>query len=304
MLHRFERIQRLFEEDDGELVNVRKTTSIADIVKEIHQALHEGRPEEYRIAEDPRLVAQEIFLFENSGSDDLEDVVDSQFRLARISLKGEHNNGTVYGEYLESKRPEILELAGDAQVTVTGFYEMASHVAQLVGATAMRSYVAAFLLITPLMVFFIGSLRTGLVSMAPNLMPIIMVMGVLGWSGAFLDMFTVLIAGIALGLVVDDTLHILHGFRREYEDCGDVEEATRRTMRTTGRALLFTTVVLTCAFSIFGFATPDNVVHFGLLTALAVFLAFTLDVFLTPALLALVYRGDSPQGKAPTRASR
>jgi predicted RND superfamily exporter protein len=64
-------------------------------------------------------------------------------------------------------------------------------------------------------------------------------------------------------------------------------------MQTTGRALLFTTVVLTCAFSIYGFATADTVVNFGLFTALAVFLAFILDIFLTPALLALVYREGS-----------
>jgi predicted RND superfamily exporter protein len=60
-------------------------------------------------------------------------------------------------------------------------------------------------------------------------------------------------------------------------------------MRTTGRAVLFTTAVLTCAFSIYGFATAESVAYFGLLTALAVFLAFFLDLFLTPALLALVY---------------
>ena len=62
-------------------------------------------------------------------------------------------------------------------------------------------------------------------------------------------------------------------------------------MRTTGRALLFTTVVLTCAFSIYGFASAGTVVNFGLLSALAVFLAFIFDIFLSPALLALVYQG-------------
>jgi predicted RND superfamily exporter protein len=61
-------------------------------------------------------------------------------------------------------------------------------------------------------------------------------------------------------------------------------------MRTTGRALLFTTVVLTSAFSIYGFAAAATVAHFGLLSALAVLLAFVFDIFLSPALLALVYR--------------
>jgi predicted RND superfamily exporter protein len=62
------------------------------------------------------------------------------------------------------------------------------------------------------------------------------------------------------------------------------------TMQTTGRAVLFTTAVLVSGFSVYGLATAESVLAFGLLTALAVFLAFFLDLFLTPALLALVYR--------------
>ena len=71
----------------------------------------------------------------------------------------------------------------------------------------------------------------------------------------------------------------------------DLDSAIAETMQTTGRAVLFTTAVLVSGFSIYGLATAESVVAFGLLTALAVFLAFFLDLFLTPALLALVYRG-------------
>ena len=289
-LRRIDAIQRYVEQHPGDEFAFHKTTSVVDIAKEIHQALHEGRSDYYRISDDRRTLAQELLLFESSGSDDLEDVVDSQFRLARISLKGEHSEATNYLEYLQAHAANLRALAGDFDLTITGFYALAAHVAQLTVDTSIRSYVLAFLLITPLMILFIGSLRTGLVSMAPNLMPIAIVMGVMGWSGAPLDIFTVLIGGIALGLVVDDTIHILHGFRSHFLVSKNVEEATAETMRTTGRALLFTTIVLTSAFSIYGFASAATVAHFGLLSALAVLLAFGFDIFLSPALLALVYR--------------
>jgi multidrug efflux pump subunit AcrB len=81
-----------------------------------------------------------------------------------------------------------------------------------------------------------------------------------------------------------------------FEESNSVEEATAATMRTTGRALLFTTVVLTSAFSIYGFASAATVVNFGLLSALAVLLAFVFDIFLSPALLALVYRRQEHAG--------
>ena len=125
--------------------------------------------------------------------------------------------------------------------------------------------------------------------MAPNLIPIAIVMrvmGVMGWVGAPLDVFTVLIGEIALGLVVDHALHILHGFRVNYAKSKDLDSAIAETMQTTGRAVLLTTAVLVSASSIYGLATAESVVVFGLLTALA----FFLDLFLTPALLAPVYR--------------
>ncbi len=294
-LRAIDAIQRYVEAHPGNTFAFRKSTSVVDIAKEIHQALHGGSADAYRLADDRLLIAQELLLFENSGSDDLEDVVDPSFRLARISLKGEHTEATHYLDYLLEHAPRLRALAGEGELTITGFYALASHVARLTVQTSIQSYVLAFLLITPLMILFIGSLRTGIVSMAPNLMPIAMVMGVMGWSGAPLEVFTVLIGGIALGLVVDDTIHILHGFRRNFERMKNVEEATAETMRTTGRALLFTTVVLTCAFAIYGFATAGTVVNFGLLSALAVLLAFFFDIFLSPALLALVYRGQETE---------
>lgn len=289
-LRRIERIQRYAEATRTSGIVITKTTSIVDIVKEIHQALHGGDPDQHVIADDPLLIAQELLLFENSGSDDLEDVVDSQFRLARISLKAPQVGAGHQRRFLNEHTEPMRELAGDADLQFTGFFGLASQVVILTADTAIRSYGIAFMLITPLMMLFIGSLRTGIVSMAPNLMPILMVLGVMGWAGVALDTISVLIGGIALGLVVDDTIHILHGFRREYEATGDVEEATVRTMRTTGRALFFTTVVLTSAFSIYGLASAGTVSNFGRLTALAVGLAFLFDIFLSPALLALVYR--------------
>ena len=237
VLRQLEAIQRYVAQHPADTFSFNKTISVADIAKEIHQALHEGRAEEYRISDDRQLVAQELLLFENSGSDDLEDVVDASFARARISLKGEHAEATDYLVYLQEHVPALRELAPDAELTITGFYGIASHVAQRIVGTSIRSYVLAFLTITPLMMLFIGSFRTGIVSMAPNLMPIVMVMGVMGWAGAPLDVFTVLIGGIALGLVVDDTIHILHGFRRNFEETGSIEQATAETMRTTGRAL-------------------------------------------------------------------
>ena len=294
-LKRIDSIQRYAESQSDFGVRFQKSISVADVVKEIHQALGEGDPAAYVIDDDPLLIAQELLLFENSGSDDLEDIVDSQFEQARITLKTSLLGANAYGKYLDKHEATFQELSGEAELAFTGYMVLGATVSRLTVTTALRSYVIAFLLITPLMVLLIGSVRTGLVSMAPNLMPILVVMGTMGWSGAPLDMLGALIGGVALGLVVDDTIHILHGFRREYERTGDIEESTRRVMRSTGRALFFTTAVLAAAFSAFGLAETTPLSNFGWLTTQAIVLAFVFDVFLSPALLTLVYRKRSPR---------
>jgi predicted RND superfamily exporter protein len=285
--------------EDG--VYVGKTISIADIVKETHQALNENRPEFYAIPQDPRLLAQELLLFENSGSDDLEDLVDSQFREARFTLKMPFVDAIHYSRVLDRiqlKMEEIFD--GVAEVTITGETRMMSHLISILSVNLVRTYALAFAVITPLMVLLLGSLRMGLLSMIPNLAPVIITLGVMGWFGIPLEVFTILIGSIALGLAVDDTIHFMHNYRRYYERSGDAAWATRETLRTTGQALLFTSVVLASGFFIYMFASMRNLLHFGLLTGITILAAFLADLLLAPALMAIYSRqGCVPQAQEP-----
>ena len=74
--------------------------------------------------------------------------------------------------------------------------------------------------------------------MLPNLIPIITVLGLMGWIGIHIDMFTMLIGSIAIGITVDDTVHFVYNFRKYFSQCGDAFEAVRHTLQTTGRAML------------------------------------------------------------------
>jgi predicted RND superfamily exporter protein len=154
-----------------------------------------------------------------------------------------------------------------------------------------RSYILALVIITPLMMLLIGSWRTGLVSMVPNLAPIIITLGIMGWTGIILDAFTLMIGGIAIGLAVDDTIHYMHNFRRAFLRHGDVRLANAETLRTTGHALLVTSIVLSSGFFIFTFAEMNNLYYFGLLTSITIANAFLIDILVSPALMALIHRG-------------
>ncbi len=99
-----------------------------------------------------------------------------------------------------------------------------------------------------------------------------------------------MIGAMVIGIAVDDTIHFMHKFHRYFEETGDLEIAVRETLRTTGAALLFTTMVLIAGFAVFGLADMANVRIFGLLASFAAGVALLADLLIAPALLALVER--------------
>jgi len=275
---------------DGEYVSVGKTLSVADVLKETHQALNENRPAYYAIPENRDLIAQELFLFENSGSDDLEDFVDSQFRLARFTAKMPWADAIHLRDFIAEVEGQFTETLGpDVGITMTGMNALFFFNDTATTESMTESYFWAALVITLMMILLIGNIRVGLLSMLPNLTPIILTLGIMGWMGLPLDLFTMLIGSIAIGLAVDDTIHFMHNYRRYHAETGDVSEAVRRTLLTSGRAMLVTTVVLSVGFFIFVFSTLSNLINFGILTGFTIIAALLADFFLAPALMAQLH---------------
>ncbi len=292
-----DRLARDLENDyrDNELF-IGKVISLTTILKEIHQALHGNNQDYYKIPENEKLIPQELLLFENSGSDDLEDVIDSQFRLARITLKVPWLDALLYTPFINDVEKRFkdefegkkLEGGEEMQVTVTGIMSLLGTIFYASIYSAAQSYGIALVVVTLLMVILIGEIRMGLISMIPNLGPILIVLGFIGWFSIPLNMFTMLVASIAIGLSVDNTIHFMYNFRKYYEKSGDIADGVRKALNTAGRALLTTTVVLSIGFFIFMFASMRNLFEFGLFTGIAIILALASNFFMTPAILRLV----------------
>ncbi|MDP6977611.1 MAG: MMPL family transporter [Myxococcota bacterium] len=267
--------------------------SVVNVLKEIHRALNENHDDFYVIPDSRELIAQEFLLFENSGSDDLEDLVDNQFSMLRMTLKAPFVDSVEYTEVLGDVE-DILgkTLPSETEIRLTGVAPLLFRTMTAVNVTMVRSYVIAFGVITVLMILVIGSVKLGIVAMFPNLLPIAMAMAVMGVFSFPLDTFTLMIASISLGLAVDDTIHFMHNYRRYQRETGDSAEAIRRTLATTGRALLFTTLVLASGFAIFMFSSMSNVFNFGLLTSFAIIMALLADILLAPALMHAIHHKD------------
>ena len=267
---------------------VGKAFTMTAILKEINQALNENRSDAYKVPDDRDLIAQEFLLFENSGSDDLEDFVDSQFSKVRFTMKFPFKDAVHHAPFLKMCSRYFDEKFPDLHYDVTGMISLLARTISNTITSLTKSYAIAMVVITILMVLLIGRVRIGMLSMIPNLAPILLTLGIIGAFGFPMDMFTMMVASIAIGLAVDDTIHFMHNFRRYYEATGDPRLAVFKTLHTTGRAMLVTTIVLSLGFFIYMFSTLSNIIRFGLLTGITLIAALLADYFLAPALMVLV----------------
>ena len=273
-------------------VTVGAVLSVVDLLKEIHRALNENRLDYHRIPENPDLIPQEFLLFENSGSDDLEDLVDTQFSTARFSMRVPWQDTLAYPPFINDVETRFAAAFGKtADVTVTGIMSLLSRTLDAAIRSAAQSYMIAFGVITLMMIALIGRVGTGLISMIPNLAPIALTLALMDLAGIPLNLFTMLVGSIAIGLAVDDTVHFMHHFHRYLDQTGCVETSVRQTLQTSGRAMLVTSIVLSAGFFIFCLADMKNLIDFGLLTGITILTALAADFIVAPALMALRYRG-------------
>ena len=167
-------------------VFVGKTVSPADVLKEIHQALNENRASATRSADDRKLVAQEFLLFESAGSDDLEKLVDSRFQPgphdAQVPVPRRDPVRPLSRRARSRASARCSATAQSAQFT--GLLVMAGRTIDAVIYSLASSYVLPFLVIAPLMILMIGNIRLGLLSMLPNLAPVIVTLGADGLARA------------------------------------------------------------------------------------------------------------------------
>jgi predicted RND superfamily exporter protein len=293
-LNSLEKVSKEIYTFKGENYFIGKIVTITQMLKEIHKALNENNESFYVIPKDENLIAQEFLLFENSGSDDLEEIVNSKFSKVRLSIKAPWVDSVEYVEMID-KLQNLLdkEFKDSATVSITGILPILSSTITKSIKSSIESYIIAFIVIALLMVLLIGNLKLGLLSMIPNLTPIMFALAFMVIFNLPLDMFTILIGAIAIGMVVDDTIHYMHNFKRYYILHNDVDEAIRLTLHSTGRAIFITSIVLSSGFLVFMFASMTNLFNFGLITGVTVFVAMITNLVLTGTLMKLVIKDNN-----------
>ena len=279
---------------------VRKTYSIVDIIKDLNQAFHADDPAYYRIPDTREEVAQYLLLYESSGGEEAEEYVSSDYRHANLELRLRLAPTT------ETKQlTDILDahLAANpmqhSDLSLTGIGALWLKLMDYIMSSQIQGFTIAFSVITLMMIVIFRSFKIGLISMVPNLAPVFLALGVMGWFGISLDYNKVGIAAIALGISVDDTIHLMARFHHEFRKHGKYEKALREALGDVGRALIITSIALVLGFLVNSFSEMRAQAYYGFLLSGALITALIADFLFMPALvLWLKPFGPEGQGKS------
>jgi hypothetical protein len=274
------------------------STSVAytDLLRRMHRALHDGDPAFYRLPETSRGIAQELLLYETAGGGDLPTLVDvNGYDIARVrgmssSFMGMERNKRFFDD-LGARLATLTPSAGvPLALEISGDWPLWLRMNLSLLDTMLESFGLAFAGVALMMILLVRSVPIGLLAMLPNVLPVLLAIGALGWARVELDFATVMVAGIALGIAVDDTIHYLARFRRELAAAGDPTIAMRRTHASVGKAMVSTSVVLFVGLG--SMVTSSFPPHrtFGVIIAFTMLVALIADLLLLPALLHLADR--------------
>jgi uncharacterized protein len=289
LMNRLDRSMQTAMDFGTESIPIGNTNTISVILKEVNRALHANQDEFYVVPDSRELTAQELLLFEMGEADDLHKLVTEDYAMARFTIMVPFVDAIEMKPVLEKVNSHFQTVYPDMTIIITGFAPMLVETMYDVLTSMLKSYSFALIVITILMVLLIGKVKIGTVSMIPNLLPIALVMGIMGWMALPFDFSNMLAGSITLGLVVDDTIHFLHNFRRNFEISGNVQTAVRETLLNTGRAIFITSTVLASGLALYLTAYLRSTVNFGIITSSAVVLALLADFFLAPALMVLMH---------------
>jgi hypothetical protein len=242
------------------------------------------------------LNALELAFVPSAVPDDLTDILLTPY------ISEEHDQARFSIRILETspdlRRQELLDrirnhLTGEMgfendQIQLTGMTVMYNNMLQSLFDSQVKTLGLVFLAIMVMFLILFRSIKLALIGMAPNLIAAGSVLGLMGWLGIPLDMMTITVAAITVGIAVDDTIHYIHRFKTEFEKDGDYIATMHRCHRSIGQAMFFTSLTIITGFSILVLSNFIPTIYFGLFTGFAMFMALVGALTLLPRLIVLV----------------
>lgn len=290
--------------------SVLHVNSLTDIMKRLNKNMHGDDPSYDRIPDDRNLAAQYLLLYEFSlpfGLDLNNQInIDKSATRFTVTLKTVTTREMLQLEahaqaWLRDHAPEAMQVAG-ASPTI-----MFSHIGKRNVRAMLGGTTVALILISIILIVALRSVKIGLTSLVPNLVPAAMTFGLWGLLVGQVGLAVAIVSALSFGIVVDDTVHFMSKYLRARREHGmDAAGAVRYAFQTVGTALWMTSLILVSGFFVLTFSGFSMNSQMGLLTAIAILFALLADFLFLPPLLLIIerYKGaerttrSTPEGSA------
>ena len=262
-----------------------RVSSATSILKEMNRALNEGKDSMYTVPEDEYVLAQLMELSSIEMHNDFSDVMDDDFKTTVVSVDMTQFATEEALANMDALKAKLAELFPGAKCTLLGDMIRYSEMSNRIVFGGLKSFGFSLVIIAIMLIFAFSSLKLGLIGMIPNIAPVILVGGVMGYFNYALDFSTITVMPMILGIAVDDTIHLTTHLKMKHEQMGSSEKAMEATFREIGATMFLTTVILCSMFSVYLFSPMHFLAVLGVLIIVGLSSALVADYTITPALL-------------------
>jgi predicted RND superfamily exporter protein len=267
-----------------------RVSSVTDVVKEMNRVFNGDDPAWYRVP-DTREELAELILF--CDSDSVHETLDEDYSTAVLQVEIMEWDGNKIIEDMDGAKAFARELFPGGNCSIIGMVANFAAMNNKIVYGELKSFSGSFFIILVLLSLVFVSVSTGLIGMIPNIAPVVILGGIMGYTGTPLDMLTMTIMPMVLGIAVDDTIHFISRIKAELERTGSYREAVLNSFRALGKTLGMTTVILCAMFAVYSVSPMAMLSRMGIYSIIGLGSALLADYTLTP-LLAFVLK---PLGK-------
>jgi predicted RND superfamily exporter protein len=288
VLNDIEKVENYLENDYG----VRIKNSLVQVVKVLNRSSHAGNPDYFDLPESKSKLKTIRRIVKIAGGGRLYRIlVDSTETVTRIS-------GTIpdMGNIAVSERNRKLldfikksDFQSGVKFKLTGTAHLFDKNIRYLSTSLIQGLLASILIVALIMGLIYRSVTMMIISIIPNIFPLIIIGGIMGFFGIELKISTAIIFTIAFGIAVDDTIHLLGKFKFELMKGSSKIVALKRAYLTTGKAMILTTLILCSGFLLLVFSTFMGTFNMGVLLSITLFVALIADLSLLPILIILFY---------------
>ena len=262
-----------------------RVKSVLDIVKETNRMLNGDDPAYYSIPDDENLLTQELFLYEITGGSRLYDWLNADYNMAYVNVNLATYDSSQIASNIADAEKAAEELSPGAEVSAIGAVAEFAEMNGKIVRGELKSFAGSFIMIAAMLILVFMSIRTGLIGMIPNVTPVIILAGIMGYFRFRLDMMTMTVMPMILGIAVDDTIHFINHVKYYYEVHGNYKDAILRTYLEIGKTMCMTTVIICAMFLIYAFSPMNTMHRIGMLSIVGLTTALAADYLLTPVLI-------------------